>query len=314
MADFLKSLQVTDPILTQFALGYANPALQADKIFPSVMVDKMTGKYMEFSPQDMEISDSTRASGADPKEIIHKGYTDADYACIEHALEIKTDWQQEEAAAEVLSLEKTGVETIMAQLLLEREYDTSVIMANSGNFTNKITLTAGDQWSAPSTSDPIGDLRTAIETCRKSVGKPANHLFLPYDTAMKLLDHPDFIARIQYTQTAIVNTDIIGTILSTDNAPLSVHVGAAQYKNAAGTLTDIWTKNAYVYYLPDTPKAMRSRKEPSFGYTFVKKGQPNVVSYLSHPSGLVKGSTAQYSYIPTITMETACYAIYDAIA
>ena len=84
----------------------------------------------------------------------------------------------------------------------------------------------------------------------------------------RLQDHPDFLDRIKFTQTALMTTELLARVLELER----VLVGSAMFTSdfegvaeASVSYTDIFNDDALMLYVADRPSLMT----PSAGYTFV---------------------------------------------
>jgi len=83
-----------------------------------------------------------------------------------------------------------------------------------------------------------------------------------------LVDHPDFIDRIKYSERAIVGPELLAAVLGISKV---VELGAVENQAAEGQTADydfVAGKHALLAYAADRPSTMA----PSAGYTFTWTG------------------------------------------
>ena len=92
------------------------------------------------------------------------------------------------------------------------------------------------------------------------------------DVFVKLQDHPDIIARIQYAQKGIITPELLAEIFGIEK----VVVGSAAYASTAGVFTNMWGKDAMLAYVAPGKQTLGT---PTYGATFRKRGRPRVFIY-----------------------------------
>lgn len=317
MAERIFNLQgETDPILTQVAQGYSNNAFVGKYIFPGVSVSKETGKTPEFGKEHLRMHDSVRAIHAQPKQFSSDEIAFTEYKLSEHVLEFPIDWRESEASKEIMELETYAARALMESLMLEKEYEISSLVQNSSLFeashTDDLSGT-NEKWDDPD-SDPIVQLRDAIETVRHDNIKKPNTLLLGASSFAALQDHPKMLSRIINTQLGVVTEDLLSNLLSTKTEPVSVYVGAGVYVDpATNNNVDLWGDTALLAYVPRTEKSQRSRFEPSFGYTFSMSGLPAVRTSFDR-TGLIKYIMASMMYEAKMLNSDAGFLLSDTIS
>ena len=256
-----------DPILSNVSVAYQNDKYIAEMILPVVKTKTVTGKYFEYDKSKFRKVKSLRGMGASAEEVEYGVSQSTAYVCLDHALKQIVPDELKDQAPTPLSPEMDATENVSERLLIEKEYDLAVYMQNTGNLTNNTTLSGTTQWSDYINSDPIGDVRTGIQTIHSKIFKPANTLVLGIEVYNKLIDHPDIVERIKYSQLGVTTEQLLAKIFNVDN----VIVAGAGYETAVeGQSSDlgyIWGKYAWLLYVTPRP-AVRSI---SFGYHFQYK-------------------------------------------
>lgn len=120
-------------------------------------------------------------------------------------------------------------------------------------------------------STPIKDLRTQIYVVKKRTGMKPNKLVLGAEVWAILQDHPDFLDRIKYTQTAMVSPGLLASVLELDEVLIASGVEVTTEEQAAtDTFAFLAGKHALLVYASPTPSILT----PSGGYTFSWTGRP----------------------------------------
>jgi hypothetical protein len=110
-----------------------------------------------------------------------------------------------------LDPELDAVELITRSLLLEREQKIANVVRNAANYpgNHTVTLAGTAQWSDQTTliaspmqpwqtvSDPVANIRTAINRIYLDTGRYPNTMIFPYDVAAILDTHPRIVNRFQ---------------------------------------------------------------------------------------------------------------------
>jgi hypothetical protein len=105
---------------------------------------------------------------------------------------------------------------------------------------------------------------------KKNTGFRANKVVMGDPVWDTLQDHPDFLERIKYTQTAIVTTALLASVLAIDEVLIG---GAVQNSTLEGhshdTLGFLFDNDVLVVYAAPRPGLLT----PSAGYTFAWTGR-----------------------------------------
>jgi len=251
-------------------------------VFPTVPVDKKTNKYYKYKREDFYRDEMRkRAPGTKAAEAGYDQETD-DYVCETYALR-KT--VSDEVAANTdtpLNAKIDASQFLTHKLLIGRErlwasefFKTSVWgkdytgVASSPNSSQVIF------WDDYSNSDPIGDLERAIERVA-TTGHMANKLVLGRPAWRILKQHPDFVDRVKYGQTAgapaTVSPQALAAILGIEEVIIANSVYNAAVKGATEDLQFIFGRSALLVHAAKSPGIQM----PSAGYVFAWKGMEGV--------------------------------------
>ena len=254
---------VVDPALSNVSVKYSNDTFIADMVFPVLKVAKQTGKYFVYDKSNLRVDKTLRAAGSGANEVEHN-QTTASFITEDHALkEFVPDEIQDQAEAALDPL-IDATESVTEKLMLDRELALATILANTANVTSNTTLSGTSQWSDYSNSSPIADVRTARTSVHQNTFRKPNTLVLGKQVFDMLIEHPEIIERVKYSQMGVITAEILARVFQVEK----VLVGEAGYNGAAEGQTDslsyVWGKHAWVMYIAPQVRL----KTITFGLTF----------------------------------------------
>ena len=124
-------------------------------------------------------------------------------------------------------------------------------------------------------------------------------MVIGYQVWKKLKRHPQIVDLIKFSQKGVVNVDIFKEAVEVDN----IIIGRSAYDSevAGAGLTDVWGNTITMAYVP----------KKNAGYTFGKKNQPTVDTYVE--GGKVQLIRNTDIFEPYIVGAEGGYLIYDVI-
>jgi hypothetical protein len=260
-----------DQILTNISVGFPNNDFVGDVLAPAVPVRKQSDIYYTHGREGwvLEPGSDVRAPGTEASEIPGMTVSTNPYFAIEHALEIAVTDEERENADAPLSPDRDGTELVTSKIMLGRELTIRNIVQSVGNYVSGYSLDLSGsptlQWDAYATSNPIGDVKTARRKIHGGLFIHPTVGIFPYQVMAALEDHPDFIERIKYSQTAVVTPDLIARLFM---IPRIVVPGVGHNTARMGqaeSLAYLWGKDVIIAYVPPRP----GLKIPAFMYEFV---------------------------------------------
>lgn len=303
----LNQVRVVDTILTSVATGFVNAEMVGNALFPEVAVDVSGGKRIAFGKESFKLYAAARAPGAAVKRVGY-GYTGADYALAQAALEGQVPIEHQRDASQVpgIDLGRGAVELTMDSLLLGLEVEQAALATNASNYDSdhKTTLSGSSKWSHADGS-PIVGIRTAREAIRASTGMYPNTLVLSALAFNALCENPKIVERLKYTSSDAVTVDLLRRLFEMDK----VVVGKAVKASDADVISDVWGNFAVLAYVPPAGNSAVSRNmaRPSFGYTYVMRGNPAVEKPYYDPSVRSWIYPVFYERAPLLTGITSGY-------
>ena len=241
------------------------------KVFPAVPVNKQSDRYYVYDKKQWFRSDARkRAPGT---ESAGSGFTvdnTPNYFADVRAVHKDVDDQIRANADAVINPDRDATEFVTRDLMLEAELDWAATFFTTGVWTGSTTggdITPGTLWDAAN-STPIEDIRAEMRAVHKKTGFMPNKMVLGPEVWDVLQDHPDFLERIKFTQTAIVTTDLLARVLELDEILIANALQDTAQEGAADALDYIFGKSALLAYAAPRPSLMH----PSAGYTFAWTG------------------------------------------
>ncbi len=267
-----------DRLLSQMAIGYARNSLIAGTIAPVVPVDKQSDAYSIFSRADaLRTEEDARSPGTEANKITRTISSDT-YFAQNYALKYPVTLEDRENADPVYrqNLINNAAEYVTDKLMLSWE----VRVAALTNLTTNVGSSAGvaSEWDAAASSDPIGDMNTAMDNVQDLTGQRPNKLVFGGNAWRSIRRNDSVLDRIHGTTApqGFATRAQVANIMEIDAG--NILVGEA-YRNTANeaqaeTLARVWTDNVLACYTPSAP----SRDRPSFMYSFrwSASGLPNM--------------------------------------
>jgi len=255
-----------DVLLSQMAIGFAENAVIAGTIAPIVQVDKQSDAFSIFSRADaFRTEEDARSPGSEANKITRTISSDT-YFAQNYALKYPITIEDRENADPVYRQNLWGdaAEYVTDKLMLSWE----VRVAALTNATANVGSSAGvaSEWDAAASSDPIGDLNTALDNVQDLTAQRPNRLVFGGNAWRSLRRNEQILDRVHGTTApqGFATRAQVANLMEVEN----IHVGEA-YRNTANeaqaeTLNRVWTDNVLVCYTPDAPSRMR----PSYMYSF----------------------------------------------
>jgi hypothetical protein len=254
-----------DQVLTNISVGWSNVGMVAEQLFPQVKVRKQSDKYYTFGREAwLPESGDFRAPGAMANEIPGVKVSLDTYYAQEHALQIGINDEERENSDSPLAPDRDGTELVTSKILLGRELAMKTLVTDSTQYATDMTVTLSGtaQWNDYVNSDPIVDIKAGRRAMHANVFMEPNVAIIPYQVMAKLEDHPDFLARIQYSERAILTADIIASVVGINNIVIP---GTGIASDASLVPGYLWGKDVLLAWVP--PRA--GLKIPAFAYEFV---------------------------------------------
>jgi hypothetical protein len=266
-----------DAAMTRVSLAYRNRGYVAERLFPTVPVQKQSDRYFIFAKGAWFRDEAgVRAPSTRAPRGGYAVSTDT-YFCNEWAFAKEVPDELRENADAPLDPDQEAVDFATEKVLLRKERLVAGLVLNTNNWSN--SEDAEGLWAAGTGNTFVADVERAIDTVRKSTGRRPNVMVLDAGTLKEIKQEATVLDRIKYTERGVVTPDLLAAMFDLDE----VVVGEAIYSSAAELAdgsdfasANIWEKNAgkgsaCLMWRPTQAGLM----VPSAGYNFTWK--PRVV-------------------------------------
>lgn len=268
-----------DQFLTDISIGWPNGDMVGEQLMPSLRLKKQSDKYYIYGREGwgLDIGGDYRGPGDEANEVSGLVMSSDSYFAQEHALQVGVADEENDNADSPLEPFIDATELVTARVLLVRELAIKTLVTTAANFAsgNSVTLSGTAQWNDYVNSNPILDWRTGVRATHAKLFNEPNTGLIPYQVMSQLMDHPDFIERIKYSERGVLTAEIIAAIFNIGKIIVpGVGYNAANLGQTA-SLSYLWGKDVLMAYVPTRP----ARKTPAFGYEFVWgiNSQPQVI-------------------------------------
>lgn len=277
-------------VLTNLMIGYMQPDnyFVADTVFPTINVAKQSDAYFTYDRDDWNRDEmAIRAPGAESAgteyelgqnayyasvKAVHKDIPDQLLANQDSPINLDRDATMFVSHKARINRERSWAAKFFTGGKWSWEYDgvasaaTAIGSLDPTSDANNNVL----QWNDAS-SNPIEDVRRAATYMQLRTGFRPNTLVLGRQVFDVLVDHPDFIARMDRGQTtgpAMANRAAIAALLEVDRVIVLEAIYNTAKSGAAESNAFIGGKHALLAYVPPAPGILT----PAAGYTFVWTG------------------------------------------
>jgi hypothetical protein len=259
-----------DRALTNLSIAYMQERPPfSDLIFPRVPVDFQSDVYFKWAKADLWRDDARlRAPGADFAQT-KLGLTTDSYRADQYALEYPIPDEIVKNADAAVRLEEVGTRTLQGRLSLRKDRAFAADFVKTGVWaTDKVGTTDFVKWN-DATSDPAGDIQAAMETILNATGDVDGmqfKLLIGSLVRSRLVNHPDAIDRIKYTEKANVAAvdAMMAGWLGVDELVVARRRYTTSAEGDSATYAAIVSDSALLVAVPTGP----GLETPSAGYTF----------------------------------------------
>lgn len=308
-----------DAPLTNLTLAYLQDqsVFIADKVFPTVDVDKQSDKYYIYDRENFNRSGQRNllAPRTRPERVGMSISNDNYFADV---WGLATDFDEQTLANEDAALEirSMGAQMLLHNMLIDREKDfvtnyfsTGVWTTEwDGNTNGAATGTDVVHWDDYTNSTPITDVRDMARTVQLASGgfKP-NTMVVSKVVRDTLIDHPDILARLNGGATvsnpALITDAKLAEIFEVQNFYVLEAIENTAAEGATESNSFIGGKHALLAYTP----ASAGLRSPAAGLNFTWNSLPGA-SF----SGLtVESFTGDFLRVEGIAEEIHVKLAYD---
>jgi hypothetical protein len=266
-----------DRALTNISVAYIQDASNfiADRVFPIIPVQKQSDLYFIYRRADFLRDEAAeRAAGTESAGGTYNVDKSEPYFCRVVAFHKDVNEEERVNSDDPLSPDKDSTEFVTNKLMIRREVQWASNFFKAGIWGKEIAgiATAPNAtqtlfWNLAA-ADPVQVVKNEATKMMEGTGYKPNTLVMSPYVKDALLEHPDIIDRIKYTQKGIASIDLLAELFEVKN----VYIAQAIYNSAADGETEatgfIMGKHALLCYSEPKP----GLKKPSAGYIFAWKG------------------------------------------
>ena len=269
-----------DAILTNISVAYIQNTANfiADKVFPTIPVDKKSNLYFKYTKDDWFRDEAQRRADGTASAGSGYGLTTDNYQAEVYAFHKDIGDQTRANADNPLNPDMEATQFVTQRLLLRREVQWASAYFTTGVWTAGdvygVTSTPGAgetwKWSDYAHSNPIIDVESAKAEVLSKTGYEPNTFVLGYKVFQQLKNHPLLVDRYKYTQAgAIVTEDLLAQLFGVDRVLVAKAVVNSGAEGSNAQSYDFTVGNsALLCYTAPNPGLLT----PSAGYTFMWTG------------------------------------------
>jgi len=307
-----------DAPLTNLTLAYlqSQDTFIADKVFPTVDVQKQSDKYYKYNQGDFNRSGQRKqlAPRTRPERVGMSLSNDNYFADV---FGLATDFDEQTLANEDAALETRamGAQMLTMNMLIDREKDfvtnffsDNVWGTNWDGVAGAPSANEVRNWDDYTNSTPIVDVRNLSRTIKlKSGGFKPNTMVVSKAVRDVLVDHPDILARLNGGSTvnnpALITDAKLAEIFEVENFYILEAIENTAAEGAADVNAFIGGNDAMLCYTPSTV----GLRTPAAGVTFAWNSLPG-----SSGAGLtVESFTGDFLRVEGIAEEIQVKMAYD---
>lgn len=265
-----------DQPLSNLTLAYVQEQTNfiADKVFPTVGVQKQSDKYYIYNRANLNRSGDVKKL-APRTEVNRIGMSISDDAYFADVFGLGMDFDEQTLANEdaVLDIRSAGATTLVNRLLIHREEQFADNFFSTGIWGTEETLST--KWSDYTNSTPIVNVTEARREMQlKSGGFKPNTMVVGKEVRDILINHPDILARLNggatVANTALITDAKLAEIFEVENFYVMEAVKNTAVEGLAESNAFIGGKNALLVHTPATAGLMT----PAAGLTFAWNNIP----------------------------------------
>ena len=278
------SVHIDQP-LSNLTLAYVQEqsTFIADKVFPTVGVQRQSDKYYIYDRANMNRSGDVKKL-APRTEVNRIGMAISNSSYFADVYGLGMDFDEQTLANEdaMLEIRSAGAETLTNRLLIHREKAFADTFFKTGVWTTEVAGAASGAgtpvyWNDYTNSTPISDVTTGARGMQLvSGGFKPNTMVVGKEVRDILINHPDILARLNGGSTinnpALIVDAKLAEIFGVENFFVMEAVNNTAVEGLAESNAFIGGKNALLCYTPKASGLMT----PAAGLTFAWNSVPSV--------------------------------------
>ena len=253
------------------ALGYEPPEFISQRIFPGIKVPGTPLELKKFGKEMFQQYMSRRAMFA-ASNVAEMGKPDYLYVRIEPRDQVRRfDKEHEPTNTQPDKVQMTKEAKFGINLDIEIDNATRLFDIDNYPTGHKITLSATDQFSDLTNSQPIEVIDEGKQVVSRKIGKDPNLMVLPKDVFNVIKRHPELEIKSLVGQETAATIERLKERFEIEDIVLGTSLKLNETTNA---FEYIWSTDILLLYVNPSPKP--SVKEMSFGYRLRQEGYPFV--------------------------------------
>jgi hypothetical protein len=242
-----------DQALTDFSVGLFQDlgGSVASRAFSNRNVAQQSNQYHIYTAGDLHRSDARKRAPNTASAARSFGLTTGSYFCDVWALHYDVSEQERANADAVLDPEEDAARILMDDLIIAEDVQFAAT-AFAGSVWGT-TVTGGTnftQWD-DAASTPIEDIRVGCKTVLQNTGRMPNKIVLGYETwSDGLVDHPDILDRIKYTEKGVVSSDLVASLFDLEDVIVANSIRNTAEEGATATNAFNYGDNALLLHAP----------------------------------------------------------------
>ena len=279
MSSYLQGRGIhVDKHLSNVALNYRPSGFVADKVFPTVSVQKQSDMILTYNQGDLWRRENTKRSRGTMANKISFQVSSTSYYAENYALSagVTIEDRANADAALVRSLEEGRVNRLLDSLMLDWEVRVAAQATNTSNVGTSAAV--GSAWTDLTNSDPLSDIRAMYDNVEAITGYTPNKILFSGDSWKYFSRNSTVIDKVNPSGNTGGGLNASATQAASLLGVEEVIIGQSFYNTAeegiAQSLSRVWGDHVLVYFAPNAP----SVEAPSFGYTlrWAAAGLPNM--------------------------------------
>jgi hypothetical protein len=204
-----------DVALTNFAQAYASQFGYVASAIPTIPVGKQSNKYFTFDPAEWYRNSNGPGPRGPATESRGGGFTVSTdtYFCNPIAFHQDVDEQTLRNADDPIDLMRDAARFVGQQMALYAEVE--FVGAFIGQSVWGGSGAPSPTWDDVS-STPIENVRAQSNAIIEKTGFKPNTMIVGAEVHKRLVDHPDIIDRIKYTEKGIASADLLASLFEVD--------------------------------------------------------------------------------------------------
>lgn len=266
-----------DKALTNISVKYMQDTANfvADKVFPSVPVQKQSDRYFKYLREDWFRDDAERrAIGVESAGGDYEIDNTPTYFCEKYAFHKDVYEEDRVNSDSPLTPDSDATEFVVEKILLNKENNWAKTYFKAGVWEQDLAGgTSGTPgkvcvWDDYTNSDPIKDIADVATNMAEVTGKRPNCLTIGRRVYDALRQHPDILDRIKFTQKGVITADLLALLFDVDKILICNSIQNTAKKGQDADMKFVMGDHALLTYSESSPKL----KAATAGYTFVWTG------------------------------------------